>query len=523
MLTKDLLEVSKRKPNIRPVYRDIDEYHPAAEQVIEAYQPDAGRTRGEIADAVAELETHDTFKLVRGLSKLLERQSTFEQQSPLPPERLRDAVFAHGFVTDTDERRQVLEKVATDHGLTPADVELGLWADRDDAEVLVSTPAIEPSELLRQYNLSLTQTLLFDAQELEFTASGNYQEIFGLVKYLRLMYQVDEEETVHVTGPASLLKQTRKYGTSMAKLVPSIMKADEWSVRAQIETEVNNETRIYEFSLDHSQDALFPEQTVVESFDSDVERDFATRIDSLADGWTVRREPTFLRTENRVMIPDFSFERDRNRNRDRDRVLESDRDDNDTAFYLEIVGFWTPEYLEKKLQKVRHVESAHPLMLAVNASLNCTTEDFDDAIVDQVFFYDDKIPVKPVLSRLQAIDTRHVAQDLQTLTPDTIEVPTEAVVDIGDLAEEHDVEPDAIRQLLDEHYPGTISNDRYVPEAVLETIKDGVEAFENPTLADVAPILEQYGVAQNVLEAVGYTIEFTSLDRADAEIRKTQR
>lgn len=502
MLTKDLLEVTKRKPNIEPRYRDIDEYRPAAEQVIEAYEP--GKTRGEIEEAVAALETHDTFKLVRGLSKLLDRRSEFEQQAPMPPSELREAVFERGFVTGDQERQQVVADVAASYELTPAAVEAGLWADREDEAVLVSIPTIDSAELLRQYNLSLTQTLLFDALELEFTASGNYQEIFGLMKYLGLMYQVDEDLMVTVTGPAALFKKTRKYGTTLAKLLPAIMKADEWQVTAQVETEVSDETRIYEFSLDDSQDALFPEQTTVESFDSEVERDFATRIDSLADGWTVKREPTILRTGNRVMIPDFSFERERGAD--------------ETAFYLEVVGFWTPEYLEEKIAKVRTVESEDPLMLAVNEELNCTAEDFAGANVEHVFFYDDTIPVKPVLSRLNAIEERRVEEDRMAL--DDITVSTDSVTVIAELADRQQVEPAAVRQHLAEQYPGTISNGRYVPEAVLETIKDELDALENPTLVDVTPILEEYGVAQNIVEELGYTIQYSSLNQAEATVRK---
>lgn len=507
MLTKDLLEVDKRKPNIEPRYRDVDEYRPLAEQVIDAYE--VGRTRGEIQAETADLETHDTFKLVRGLSKLLERSATFEQQSPVPPSDLRKAAFERGFVTNATERQQVISEVASEFGLTSEAVEDGLWADREPEAVLVSPPAIDVEELLRRYNLSLTQTLLFDALELTFTASDNYQEIFGLLSYLGLMYTVDEDLSVTVTGPATLFKQTRKYGTSLAKLLPSIMKADEWSVSAPVETEVGDDVRIYEFELDSSRDDLFPEQAAVESFDSEVERDFAVRIDSLADGWTVVREPTILRAGNRVMIPDFSFERERG--------------GDGAEFYLEVVGFWTPEYLEEKIAKVRQVESEVPMVLAVNEALNCTTEDFDGSSVDQVFFYTDTIPVKPVLSRLQAIDERHIERDAAAIADEGIDVPTDTVTPLAELADQRGVEPGAIRRYLDENAPGVISNEKYVPEAVLGTVEADVEALDSPTLADVAPILERYGVAQNVLEAIGYTVQYTSLDADEATVRKRDR
>lgn len=501
MLTKELLEVEKRKPNIQPRYRDLDEYQPAAEQVLDAYETE--KTRAQINEEVSELETHDTFKLVRGLSKLLDRRATFEQQYPVEPSKLREAVFDEGFVTSEEERQQVLRDVAADFDLSPSEVEENLWADREEEEVLVSVPEIDPQELLRQYNLSLTQTLLFDALELEFTASDNFQEIFGLISYLGLMYTVDEDLTVTVTGPASILKKTRKYGTTLAKLVPSIMKAGEWSLSAQVETEVSDETRIYEFTLDSTEADLFPDKVAVESFDSEVERDFATRISSLADGWTVNREPTILRTGNRVMIPDFSFER------------------KDNQFYLEVIGFWTPEYLNEKLEKVRHVESEKPIMLAVNESLNCTKEDFDEANVEQVFFYDDQIPVKPVLKRLQAIDEREAEQDLHQLEEQGIEIKTDEIIDVESLATSQNLESAAIEEYLDENYDGVLSNGKFVPDSVLTDIEAEIDELDSTTLADVNPVLEKYGVGQDILEEMGYTVNYVSLNQEEAEITKS--
>lgn len=88
------------------------------------------------------------------------------------------------------------------------------------------------------------------------------------------------------------------------------------------------------------------------------------------------------------------------------------------------------------------------------------------------------------------------------------------------LAEQHHVEPAAIRRYMDNHYPGTISNDRYVPEVVLDTIKEDVAAVADPILAAVAPILERYSGAQHILETIGYTVHYTSLNQEEAEVRR---
>lgn len=527
MLTKDLLEVEKRKPNVRPRYRDVDEYRGTAEAVIDCYEP--GRTRAEIGEAVADLETHDTFKLVRALSDLIDRRADFEQRSPAPPEALREALFERGFVTTEDERRAVLSAVGERFGIAADEVEANLWADRESEAVLVEVPDVDPAELLRRYNLSLTQTLLFDATELRFSVSENFQAVFGRLSYLGLMYTVDPDLTVHVTGPASVVSGSRTYGTELARLLPSILAAGEWRVSADVETEVGGQPRVYEFEVDSTEADRFParaaeeEEAAGEAYDSEVERDFATRIESLLDGWTVTREPTILRTGDRVMIPDFGFERERpvggSGDGDRPDDPAGDESQNADEFYLEVVGFWTPEYLEEKLSKVRALESAHPVVLAVNEELNCAESDFADANVDEVFFYRDRIPVKPVLDRINEIDRRAVEADLRWLSRTGLDVPDDRVVDVDDLAADHGVAPLAVEKHLRSEGRGALSNGRYVPPSVLAELRAEVEGADGRKLADVNGILEAYGVGQELLEAVGYEVVYTSLDQSEAEIR----
>ncbi len=197
---------------------------------------------------------------------------------------MREAAFQCAYVTTREEREAVLITIVEEFDISVDEAEASLWADREEREVLVSPPRLSPTELLKQYNLSLTQTLLVDALELSFTVSGTYQQIFGPMGYLGLMYTFDHDLSVTVMGPAVLFKKTRKYRTTLARLVPNIIQADEWCVSAQVETEVSNERRVYDFSVDSSQNHLFPETAADESFDSEIERNFAARIIALAKG-----------------------------------------------------------------------------------------------------------------------------------------------------------------------------------------------------------------------------------------------
>ena len=94
-----------------------------------------------------------------------------------------------------------------------------------------------------------------------------------------------------------------------------------------------------------------------EVYDSSVEQSFAEAFTSLAtshaaDGWQLEREPEPLLLPSRgaafqaIFIPDFALTRDGHR------------------IYLEILGFWTPSYRERKLQKLQQLRGRRDILLA---------------------------------------------------------------------------------------------------------------------------------------------------------------
>lgn len=96
-------------------------------------------------------------------------------------------------------------------------------------------------------------------------------------------------------------------------------------------------------------------------YDSSVEQSFAEAFASLArsnaaDGWQLEREPeplllpaqgTALQSSQAIFIPDFALTRDRHR------------------LYLEILGFWTPSYRERKVQKLQQLKGRSDIVLAI--------------------------------------------------------------------------------------------------------------------------------------------------------------
>jgi len=548
MLTKNLLEVRKKHSSgeMEPKYRHPEGNEDIARKVLDVYEP--GKTKKEIWDRLEGLETHSNFKFLRGLSKVLERHSGFVSDPPSEPEmhpkEVRERLWEDGFVTSEAERNRRVAELAKETDMTTVEIDDSFRGDREENEKLVETVEVSPKELIEKYNLSLTQTLLFDAIEFEFKLGGeaDYQKVFSNLKRLGLMYTVDEDLKVSVTGPAALFKRTRKYGTAMAKLLPTILESEEWTLYAKVESEApyddSRSKKIYDFELSSIPDeedvgtGEYPDteylpdfasnnSLVEEDYDSEVERSFASRIDQFTEGWEVTREPTILRVDYPeeegedggigVMIPDFGFKR-----------KTADRE-----FYLEIVGFWTPDYLADKIEKVRNVETDPDisLVLAVNEKLRATEEEFGD--VDEVFFYDKQVPVKPVVERLKKIESELKERDLLSLSEDGLEetsfVEEEETPEIGEIARREGYDPEAVSEYLSESesFPGVVYKEVYVPEEMVEAIQEEIESTDL-SLPSVREVLEEYGLGEGFLENVGYEIRWEGFGDEDAKIVESE-
>ena len=84
------------------------------------------------------------------------------------------------------------------------------------------------------------------------------------------------------------------------------------------------------------------------------------------------------------MIPDFAF-----------------RHPDGRSALLEIVGFWRPEYLRRKLEKLRRAQRGD-LIVAVSRDLNVSEEDFA-GLPGGVFFFKKRIQPKEVMAQLDKI------------------------------------------------------------------------------------------------------------------------
>ena len=498
VLTKEHLRVSRAGGGYRPQFVGADGRAVAA-RVLDIYGDHVGEPRSSLAAALERAERDaDDYKLVRGLAHLAERDAAFETRSPVPPARARrvafDAAASVGVVTDS-ERETALSRAAADLGTTSEDVEASLFADRPDRRILVAFDSRwDADALCTQYDLSLAQTALFDAHEVR-VRSSDPRRLVSAAKRLGLLYEIeqtDDGRELVLTGPDALFRRTRRYGTAFARLLRSVVGAEEWALEATVDDRETERTlRLTETDL--SLPGTEPVADAAESYDSAVEADFAARFGALDLDWALTREPEPLDAGDRVMIPDFAFD-----------FRPPGVDESRRRVFFEIMGFWTPDYVEKKLAQVDAVEGVD-LVVAVDESLG-VGEDLETR-GSTVLSYTDRVRVKDVVDALGGFEDDLVDAAAADL-PDELR-PDADVTTLAHVAADSGVPVDAVehRTFPDHDRVGRT----LVRPAVLDELGGKIEVgmpYETAEEHVEAGGIDDVGA---VLAALGYRVEWEGL------------
>ncbi|MBI2844038.1 MAG: DUF790 family protein [Armatimonadetes bacterium] len=398
MLTLDLLRAKIVGDEIRPVYLTISggkKYLMAAETILKIHRQHVGSALGELNSALGQFTGGSAdYKVYRGLAKVLEEFCEVGRPSEVDAEDLRMKVFeaaaAHRPIVRSPDlifhttAGDALDAISGEIGLAPDEIEKGLYADLKENQLLVSLdPLLDAVGLIERYNTALAQALLYRAIQMRVEVYDNYRQVFQFIKLARLMHtieRIDGGYLITLDGPLSLVTHTERYGVGMARLLPALLRCKRWQMEAVVNTSFAGH-RIFKLGNWCGLTSHYTEQA---SFDSSAEEAFYEKFSrNKKSKWTIEREGGLLDLKGTVMIPDFAF-----------------RHPDGREVYLEIVGFWRPEYLEKKLEKIRRAGSA-PLVLAVPAGMNCSFEDYDGPVVH----YKTRLLLKDVLPAIESAYT----------------------------------------------------------------------------------------------------------------------
>lgn len=462
MLPKELLEVRRVKGKIYPKFAGEKDYE-LARKIISIFRAGTGKKYGKVLAAIRKLENAENFRKVRGFVRVLENRYVKKScTSELDPLKVRMFLFERGFITTKKERDRIIEYAARYFNTTPEKIEEAIYADRDEEQIIEEVSEVSPEELVKLYNLSLLQTTIFNCLRLTFWTSSNHKEIFRTIKWLGLMYDLYEENgmlVTEVTGAASMLKMTRRYGVSMAKLIPYVLQSKKWWIKA----EIVDENRIYHFEIDDRKGKIFPKIDEVIEYDSLLEEEFARKLKAL--GYDVIREPGLVKSGKYAFIPDFLVKRGKK------------------GVYVEIVGFWTSDYLKKKVEKIKLADV--PIIVVAR-------EEYGEGKSENVILFSRRIPYAEVIKAINRY----------------LKFETSFDGDIVRLRGRFEKVPDEY----------VIAGNYAIKKEIFEKIKIEVKNVKPKRLVDVRPVLQKYGLDYSILPAMGYKVMWRGLSEEDAVI-----
>ena len=564
MLSSDLLRTKTGKGKIQPLFCSLDfgngSDYELANKLITFFENTHKNTssKGKLLKKVISLESDYDYKLVRGLFALLERRSIFDiaLNLDLNPVLIRQKLFREssirGLALSAKQRQEIIQLIADQNSLSVKEIETIMWADSEENLILKEFDSIDPRTLLLWYNLSLTQTLLFKCISMEFFVEGGlyWKQVLRNVKKFGLMYNLENfpqtqssqqnSDSIKCTleGPLSLFKMTDRYGTSMAKLLPWIIKAPIWKVSGSVVRKYNEESKIYHFEISSRNNKLLQplsdnlysttsskiysnsnnkskndDKTDRDNnFDSSLEKNFEKlflQYFNKEDDWKISREPNPLVADGKAMIPDFLFERFGKK------------------VYFEIVGFWTPEYLKRKTAKLKAIFAKNQqqnkqdidLIVGINSDLACSQiESISDK---RVFTFKKEVPIKPILKHLEKINQLIIAEKAKTTK---IQLKNEDVnlISIKEIAEKHKIPIETALELLSSDYQKhiVINKSYMISNERIDHITNKLKGVVNFTKA--CKILEKNNIPESIhaelLSKLGYDVVWIDLDPNNATI-----
>ncbi len=465
MLPKELLDSTKIKGKIKPKFAGEDLYD-LSKKIIRIYQLCKGRKLKYAKNELKKLENPDNYKKVRGFSKIVERSIITDKSTSLDPLEVRRFLFSRGFVTSVEERNRIIDSACRKFNVDREEIENSIFADLDE-ESTIKDVNIDYEEVVRRYNLGLLQATLFNAVKVDFRVSENHQKIFRMVKLLGLMYEL-KNGSVRLYGPASILKSTRRYGTSFAKLIPLIVSVDKWMISAEVLDDFTN--RIYQLSVSSDDGILLPKVKREVEFDSELERELYNRLKASRPDLEISREPDVISVGDFAFIPDF-------------RLRKGEKE-----VYIEIAGFWTEDYLRNKIEKIRN--SKVPLILVGR-------EEMDVKLDDVIFIpFSKKLPYLRILKSINSFFKEE--RDINSIISD---LTNKKIVNLG---ERIDLSSDTLSEVISRLDTHVYHNGWLFEKRFVEKVKKKVEQ------AEIEDILEIEGITI-LLDFLGYKLVWDGL------------
>jgi predicted nuclease of restriction endonuclease-like RecB superfamily len=389
---------------IEPAYID-ERYAELIRTLVEYYQAFTGKQYRELESALAEspqTPAHDR-RLLAGLRLVIEESMALEVAAPAAPRRIREAVFESG-------ARCLLEGGLMDGGAFRRAAQVleaqclqvqgeilpeHLYADLKPERVVKFPRAIPPvAEIISRYNFRLLQGFFLQAAGVLVKTDGPARPIYRFAKLKGLLLEVKKRRepgeaagdllAIEISGPLSLFRHTRRYGRALAAFLPACAMAS----RFQLEATIVLRGKHFRLSVTQA-DRVLSTHAPPRRFDSFIESRLHRDFIKLRSRWDVLREGDIIPLDSTVFIPDFTF-----------RL----RADPSLQVNLEIMGFWTADYLARKSLVLSQLPG-NRFILCVDEKLCCDRERLPFPCI----VFSGRVPAEKVLAALDAFVSRQEA------------------------------------------------------------------------------------------------------------------
>jgi len=334
-----------------------DDCLPRLSRAIATYRAKIGEHLGRVRDATRSALKGLRPDRIEPVIKLLDEVSTYDWPRGTRQAERRVKVFeAAGRqhpVVDRDTARSLLGAAFDPIPQRHDEIVALLYADYPEFHRLRAFPAnYSAAQLRADYDLAQAQALLYSATRVAVDARADFKHILQYARLSRLLHGIErvdrEGYRLIFDGPNSVLRHTHAYGVDFAKFLAALVQARDWQMTAEIV--LRKGWRPLTFSLSAS-DGFRSRVPAPALFDSDLEEIFARKFGEERHGWRLRREAAILEAGRTLVVPDFVFTHE-----------------DGTEVVLEIVGYWTPEYLKEKFAKLATVNAPN-LIVAVRKAL----------------------------------------------------------------------------------------------------------------------------------------------------------
>jgi len=374
-------------------------YMKYAEKMLSVYRNGIGRQRRELhrqVESVFADEPDCPVRRIQAFCKLLDDKSTFQTDPEGSAAKLRLGIFSeaarfHPLVKEADrlfehDGKKIKARLAGKLGLPWNQIEQSLYSDVLSFQRLEQFEGYpNASALLSRYNVAQLQACLYRAENMIVSATDDFKTILRYAKLAHLLHDIvrlsPSKYRFTFSGPVSVSRRTRRYGVNFAKFLPALLACKGWKMTALLKTPWNQPAK---FVLS-DKDGFTSHLPSPDEFDSTVEASFARKFGSKRNSWKLIREGEILHHHQKTFVPDFTF-----------------RHEDGTEVLLEIVGFWTPEYLTHKRETLQQFQHHKVLIAVPEKSLREGAK-----IRENVLVYKTALKLKPLMEALERIRTEN--------------------------------------------------------------------------------------------------------------------